>query len=411
MDKVKEFVDSKWKSDVIPKIEEYIKIPNLSPSFVVKGDSKAVENQDKAMKLLVDWVHKQNVKGMSSELLQVGDRTPVLFIEVAASEGVCVEETGTVLMYGHMDKQPPFTGWDEGFGPYTPVIKDGKLYGRGGADDGYSLFCALTSLMALQEHGIAHSRNVIIIEASEESGSPDLPFYIDHLKDRIGAPNLVVCLDSGCLNYEQLWLTSSLRGILVGRLHVELLTEGVHSGDGSGVVPDTFRIARQLLDRIEDPRNGKILLNELHSDIPQKVVDGVYKAAEVVGEAGIVDCFPFIKGGQPVEIEKGKNRLGELALNRWWRPQLAITGASGLPDSESAGNVLRPSTTLTLSCRLPPTCDPVKALEEIKKVLEKDPPNNAKVEFQAGSQGRGWAAPPMPQWLENAAQKASQDVF
>ena len=124
------------------------------------------------------------------------------------------------------------------------------------------------ALLALKEQGIAHARAVIMIEASEESGSPDLPFYIDHLTARIGTPDLVVCLDSGCGNYEQLWLTTSLRGNLIGNLTVRVLTEGVHSGAASGIVPSSFRIARQLLSRIEDETTGEMKLEDLFVQIP-----------------------------------------------------------------------------------------------------------------------------------------------
>jgi len=405
------FVHSQWMNECIPKLEEYIRIPNVSPFFVAPEQSEAAkESQDKAMKLINDWVVSQPVAGMTVELVTLDNRSPLLFIEVAASEGVVVKDSGTVLLYGHMDKQPPFTGWHEGLSPYEPVIKEGKLYGRGGADDGYAVFSAITAIRSVQEQGIPHSRCVLLVEACEESGSPDLPYYIEYLKTQIGRPNLVICLDSGCGNYEQLWITSSLRGMCAGRLKVELLTEGVHSG-ASGIVPDTFRIARDVLSRIECPKTGDILLKELHCEITPKVYQDTEKAAHVLGYEGLVKCFPLIEGGKPVSIKPGKDELTELALNQWYRPQLTVTGASGLPDSSNAGNVLRPFTTLSLSMRLPPACDATTVAKTMHAALSCDPPSGASITFDSKKCGRGWSAPPTAAWLDRLTREASMQYW
>ncbi|GBG26789.1 Cytosolic non-specific dipeptidase [Hondaea fermentalgiana] len=403
------FVDSTWKEDCIPKLCEYVAIPNQSPLFVEKDDAEAKENQDKAMALIQAWVEAQDVNGMSVDLVQLEERTPLLFIEVSPSEGVDLAKAGTVLLYGHMDKQPPFEGWEEGLEPYKPVVRDGKLYGRGGADDGYSVFTAVTAIRALQKQGVPHARCVIIIEACEESGSPDLSAYVTHLKDRIGSPNLVVCLDSGAGNYEQLWVTTSLRGVCVGNLSVEISREGVHSGDASGILPDSFRIARRLLDRIEDADTGRVTLPGLVVDIPEKVRKQVADSAAVLGRPGMIDLFPFVEGAVPVEPE-GEEQLTELALNRWWRAQLTVTGADGLPPAGNAGNVLRPSTTLRLSIRLPPTLPGADVVKAIQTAVTTDVPYGAKVSF-SGKVGSGWAAPPMASWLEEAASAASKQHY
>src|SRR5260370_41661768 len=132
------------------------------------------------------------------------------------------------------------------------------------------MFGALTALAAVHEQEVPHASCVIIIEACEESGSYDLPFYIDHLAERIGRPSLVVCLDSGCGNYQQLWMTTSLRGIVAGNLRVDVLTEGVHSGDASGIVPESFRILRQLLSRIDEEQTGKGKIETLQVKVPEE---------------------------------------------------------------------------------------------------------------------------------------------
>src|SRR5690606_18462429 len=208
---------------------------------------------DRAAQLLRDWAERHALPGMSVEIVRLPSLTPVLLIEVPG------EGSDTVLMYGHLDKQPEFTGWSDGLAPWTPVIRDGRLYGRGGADDGYAVFGSLLALRALADQGIGHARCLILIEASEESGSPDLPAYIDALAARIGEPSLVVCLDAECGNYDQFWVTNSLRGNLLGTLRIEVLKEGVHSGMASGIVPSSFRIARSLLERIENASTGRIL--------------------------------------------------------------------------------------------------------------------------------------------------------
>jgi len=327
----------------------------------------------------------------------------VIFITV---EATTANKEDTVLLYGHLDKQPPLTEfWESGLGPHTPVIRDGKLYGRGGADDGYALFGAITAIKALKEQDIPHSRCVILIEACEESGSRDLPFYISHLKERIGLPSLIICLDSGCGNYDQLWLTSSLRGCIVGNIKVDVLREGVHSGHASGVVPSSFRIARQVLSRLEDEHTGIIKPQEFFVEIPQERVEQAKLAAQVLGEI-IRTEYPWHQSTSPVTDD-----LTELLLNKTWRPALEVVGADGLPSLEAAGNVLRKHTTLKVSLRIPPTADPRKLSQALKTLFEKDPPYNATVTFEGEKASVGWDAPPTAPWLAESMDKASRTYF
>jgi acetylornithine deacetylase/succinyl-diaminopimelate desuccinylase-like protein len=309
------------------------------------------------------------------------------------------------LMYGHLDKQPEMKGWTEGTGPWTPVLKDERLYGRGGADDGYAMFAAISALLALKQQNIAHARAVIVIEACEESGSLDLPFYIDHLEPRIGTPDLVVCLDSGCGNYDQLWLTTSLRGMLIGNLTVRVLSEGVHSGDASGIVASSFRIARQLLSRIEDETSGQMKLDELFVQVPPDRAQQARDAAVILGDE-VFSKLPLAPGMQPVGHDNA-----ELILNRTWRPQLAITAMDGYPLPDDGGNVLLPYTVLKLSLRLPPTCPSEPARLAVKKALEENPPYGAQVIFDAAQGDTGWNAPTLAPWLAAALNKASDQHF
>lgn len=351
---VKEFVEKQWASTIQKTLFDYIAIPNQSPLFDPEWQTNG--HLQRATDLLADWARGQEVPGATVEVIQEKDRTPLIFIEVPATD----RTDETVLLYGHLDKQPPMPEqWEAGLGPFTPVIRDGKLYGRGGADDGYAIFGAITAIKALKAQGVPHARCVIVIEACEESGSPDLEFYINKLADRIGTPSLVVCLDSGSGNYEQFWMTSSLRGLVVVNLRVKVMTEGQHSGASSGVVVETTRVLRQLLDRVEDSKTGHILLPEFHCAIPPKFVQYAQEEAKAVGDE-TYKKFPLLPGVQPAS-----NDIAELCLNRTWRPTLCITGCDGIPSLDKAGNVLRPETAVKLSMRVPPGVDAKKAREAL----------------------------------------------
>jgi acetylornithine deacetylase/succinyl-diaminopimelate desuccinylase-like protein len=264
------------------------------------------------------------------------------------------------------------------------------------------VFASLAALRALREEKRPHARTVVLIECCEESGSYDLPAYLEVLSERIQAPALVVGLDSGCGNYEQLWSTASLRGLINGVLTVEVLAEGVHSGDASGVVASSFRIARMLLERIDAADTGVVRHSAFHAQVPPERAAQAKRAAEVLGEE-IWRKFPFVPGMQPMQAD-----LADLVLNRTWRPFLAVTGADGLPAPASAGNVLRPRTELVLSLRLPPTVNAESAARQLKAILEADPPYGARVTFQTGHSGTGWHAPQSAAWLEKAIESASQ---
>ena len=396
-------VDTLWEDEIVGQLTEYIRIPNKSPLF----DPQWAEHghMEDAVRLLEAWARAKlpALPGATLEVVRLPGRTPLICIELPAANGGRADDC--VILYGHLDKQPEMTGWSEGLGPWTPVRQGDKLFGRGGADDGYALFGSLAALLALQEQKIPRARCVVLIEACEESGSYDLPYYVDHLAARLGKPSLVICLDSGCGNYEQLWLTTSLRGLAGGNLRVQVLTEGVHSGDASGVVASSFRVLRQLLSRLEDEATGRIIPEAFHAEIPPQRVAQARQVAETLGSA-IHDKFPFVEGMRPVTDD-----LAELVLNRTWRPALAVTGVDGMPPLASAGNVLRPHTAVKLSLRLPPTLDAAKAAQALKQLLERDPPYGAKVTLETEKSASGWNAPALSPWLEQAVARASQTYF
>ncbi|MBM9915287.1 MULTISPECIES: M20 family metallopeptidase [Stenotrophomonas] len=399
--KLGQFVNDKWDSEIVPQLVDYIRIPNKSPMF----DANWVQNgyMEQAVTLMETWAKAQELPGLKVEVVRLEGRTPLILLEIPATG----TETGddTILLYGHLDKQPEMTGWDDDLGPWTPVLRGDKLYGRGGADDGYAIFGSLAAVLALQAQGLPHARCVVLIEACEESGSYDLPAYVDHLADRIGKPSLVVCLDSGCANYDQLWCTTSLRGLTGGNFSVKVLNEGVHSGDASGVVPSSFRLLRQLLSRIEDQDTGRILIEGMNVEIPAERLEQAKRAADVVDTA-IFEKFPLVDGLKPMNDD-----LTELVLNRTWRPALSVTGIGGMPPLESAGNVLRPHTAVKLSLRLPPTADGKTCGELLKEALLRDPPNGAQVTLDLEKASTGWNAPAMAPWLTKAIDDASQTFF
>ncbi len=398
-----EFVDTTWQSSIVPALTEYIRIPNKSPAY--DADWAKHGHMDRAVKLIEGWCRSREIEGMKLEVVRLPERTPVIFMEIPATDGGASGANDTVLLYGHLDKQPEMTGWNAGLGPWEPVMKGDKLYGRGGADDGYAAFASLTAIGALKAQKTPHARCVVLIEACEESGSYDLPYYIDHLEKRIGPVSLVVCLDSGCGNYDQLWSTTSLRGLAAGNLTVEVLTEGVHSGSASGIVPSSFRVMRTLLSRLEDEKTGKVLLKEFDVDIPAQRLQQAKATCGVLGDL-IWKEFPWAGGTRPMVSDNV-----EMMLNRTWRPTLSIVGASGIPETGNAGNVLRPKTTVKISMRVPPMADSERCTKKLKEVLEKDPPYGAKATFEPESAADGWNAPELAPWLEAATNRASKAYF
>ncbi|HEX5786542.1 MAG TPA: M20/M25/M40 family metallo-hydrolase [Woeseiaceae bacterium] len=391
------FVDAQWDDSIVPTLRDYIRIPNKSPHF--DPDWEAHGHMEKAVTLLSDWCRDQPVDGMTVEVVRLPGRTPVLFVDIPGNSD------DVVLLYGHYDKQPEFSGWEKGLGPWEPVLRDGKLYGRGGADDGYATFGSLTAVRALQEQGIPHARCIVLIEGCEESGSFDLPWYIDALADRIGTPDLVVCLDAECGNYDQLWCTTSLRGNLTGTLRVDVLSEGVHSGSAGGIVPSSFRLVRALLGRVEDEASGRILPDALHVEIPADRKAQAAAAAETLGDS-VYRKYPWVV---PDATPAASPR--ELVLDNTWRPTLSVTGADGLPTLVNAGNVQLPYLELKLSFRLPPTCDAQAAARALEAIFAANPPALARARFRADSSMGGWNAPPVAEWLADSMQKASRAFF
>lgn len=387
-----------FERDALPALSEFGAIPALSPQF----DAEWAEHGhlDRAAELIASFARSRQIADLDVTIHRLAGRTPMLVVTVGSTAG----DGGTVVLYGHLDKQPPLGEWSEGLGPWTPVRRGDRLYARGVSDDGYAAFSALTALETMERHGLAHARCVVLIEASEESGSSDLEFYLDELAEHLGRVELMICLDSGALTYDRLWVTNSLRGVLNLEVKVEVLSQGQHSGSVSGIVPSSFRVLRQLLDRLEDASTGDILVPELHAEIPETARRAVHDIAVEFGDV-IADELPLLEG-----VELMGRDPEERLLRRTWYPTLSVIGMGGIPTPDIAGNVLRPYTSAVLSFRLPPTVDSALATEAVTKRLTSDVPSNAKVSVIAHP-ADGWVAPELAPWLAEALERASLDAF
>lgn len=404
------FAEQVWDEQIVPALTDYIAIPAKSPMF--DADWAQHGHIERVVRNAASWVEGRRIAGLKLEVIRLEGRTPVIFFEVPATRP---GSSDTICLYGHLDKQPEFNGWRNDLGPWTPKYENGLLYGRGGADDGYAIYASITAIEALDRQGIPRPRCVGLIETCEESGSFDLPAYLDVLKPRLGNVALVVCLDSGAGNYDQLWLTTSLRGNVTGTLKVEILTEGVHSGDSSGLVPSSFRILRQVLDRLEDSKTGELLPQSFHCEIPADRLQQARATAAILGDE-VWKRFPWACGADGGPTLPTTTDPTQALLNRTWKPTLSVTGADGFPELKNAGNVLRPYTAFKLSLRLPPMVDGNRAAAELKTLLEDNAPYNARVTFNAdgrvGAQGAsGWNAPSLAPWMEDALHAASRTHF
>ena len=399
-DKTREIIDAHWDNWYVKGLCEFIEVPNLTPMV----DPNYLTNglNEKAMALVDDYINKLEIKGISKKIFQPDGMTPLIVYAVDKAEG---GSDAQIMFYGHLDKQPWMDGWDEGLGPTKPVIRGEYLYGRGGGDDGYSPFSTMLAIKNAQLQGIKHSRIVLVLETEEESGSPNLINLLNIAKDFIGNPDYLFCLDSGAFDYNQLWLTSSLRGITLMDVTVKAGKGGYHSGEVGGIVPETFRVMRHLLNRLDDPKTG-LPMEELNTELPAYARPEAERMVALSGEAM---CKKY-------KMEEGvkycsQDNLVEMYLNNTWRANLSVTGAGGLPDYNRAGNVVRPQTTLRLSYRLPPNMDCHKAAAIVKQKLTTDVPHDCIVEIKGDHNGNGWCMKDPEPWFHDVINNASKNFY
>ncbi len=397
LDRLMTRADELWEESIIPSLSELIKIEALSPSF--EPEWKAKGELEEAIELFTKWVIDQQLEGMKYKIHRIGDRTPVLLVTVEGTG------PGEVIFYSHLDKQPSRPDlWSDELHPLKAVRREPWLYGRGALDDGYGGYVCVTALKMLQEQGVPYPRSHFLIETCEESGSYDLLPYLDSLTEELGKPDLIVVLDSGGPDYEHIWVTEALRGLVAGNLSVKVSNEGVHSGMSGGVIPSSFRIQRMLLDRVEDSRTGKILVPEMHVNITDKVRKEAEKLGVLLGDE-IWSQLPVVDSLRPQN-----EGVAEILLDMNWRPAMSVIGADGIPPTQTAGNVLRTHTDLKLSFRIPPGVPSEKIDFILKKTLESDPPYGSEVEYIPDAAADGFHAPAMDGKIADALSSASKHI-
>lgn len=397
LDRLMARADELWEESIIPSLSDFIKIEALSPSFEPNWEEKG--ELDATIDLFTKWLVEQELEGMEYKVHRIGERTPVLLVTVEGTG------PGEVIFYSHLDKQPSRPKlWSEGLHPLKGVRRDPWLYGRGALDDGYGGYVCVTALKMLQEQGVPYPRSHFLIETCEESGSYDLPPYLELLTEDLGEPDLIVVLDSGGPDYEHIWVTEALRGLVAGNLSVQVSNEGVHSGMSGGVIPSSFRIQRMLLDRVEDSKTGEILVPEMHVEISDKVRKEAEELGKLLGDE-IWAQLPVVDTLRP-----HNEGSAEILLDMNWRPAMSVIGANGMPPTQTAGNVLRTHTDLKLSFRIPPGVNSEIIDSILKEILESNPPYGSKVEYIPDAAADGFHAPAMDGKIADALSSASLHI-
>lgn len=397
-----------WETKIKDTFEEYLKIPNISPAYNESWEDDG--HMQKVVDLYENWAKQNAPKSASVFVQQIKNKTPLLVINVPARN---YSGNESVLLYGHLDKQPEMLGWRDGIDPWASTYEGDRLYGRGSADDGYAMFSAIVALNDLEDNKVSHPRQIVIIEASEESGSPDLLEHLDlldaslekHSLEKLVDVSLVVCLDSGALSYEHLWITNSLRGLIEIHLTIRTLKQGTHSGGAGGIVPSTTHILRALLDRISKSPSGEITIEELNVEIPEHIYEAAEKVAMIIGDED-PHGLPFAQGVKALNED-----VAEQLIANTYKPALEIIGIEGLPRIADAGNVLLPEVKVALSFRIPPGVKPDLAAAAIAGELNRDTPYNAQITVKVESLASGWAAPERPDSLAAIFDEASKKHF
>lgn len=394
---MKQLIADAWKGDTLEGLCRHVEIPAVSGSFDKNWEARG--ELLNALNEAVRWA-KTQLPHAYFEVSSLPNCPPVLYMDIPAFGG----HTGkSVLCYGHLDKQPETVGWDADLGPWKPVVKEGKLWGRGCVDDGYNFYSIVTAVKALEETKTAHPRITGLYETDEESGSRDMAKYIAQYKDRIGKPGMVCILDLFAVDDQRVWLTQSLRGIVALTVKVSVLKKASHSGTASGIVPSSFRIMRILLDRLENAETGEVLIPSMYSEIPEEYIQGAHKLAETFDPR---QAFSY--EGDTVSM---KDSAFDAVIAGNWKPTLSVLGADGLPPPDKASGLVRTHTTLKLSFRIPPGVNAEQALADVKARLTTDIPYHASVTITDEHSAPGFAAPLMPDWLKASANELSQAIF
>lgn len=372
-----------WTGEHLAALSAFVAIPSVSPAFDSAWERSGALAA--AVDLVADWfTDRTALPGVRAHRLRINGRTPLLIVDIPAFDPDQADGPHrTVLAYGHLDVQPAGGGWTV-TDPFRPVVRESRLYGRGAGDDKYVPLAVVAALEALRAANQAHPQVILLLETSEESSSVDLPAHLAAHGGLLGQPDLIVCLDTFVPDTSRLWHSTSMRGIVVADLSVAVAREGLHSGLVGGVVPSSFRLLRALLDRIENSSTGACLLPSLHADVPAGHCDALRRQAE--RSRPPASGLPLLPGVRPLSGDP----LAQL-LAQSWEPSVAYVGMDGMPATGAAGSVLRASTTVRLSIRLPPTVRAIDAVAALRATLEADPPAGATVRLDVHGAEDGWS--------------------
>ena len=397
------YIEKMFTYNLLPTLIDFIRIPNLSPAYDYNWNTNGLLL--KAANLIISYAKSLDIKNANINLIQDKGRTPLIFIDISATR---INDTRTVLLYAHFDKQPYGEGWDEDKFPTNPVIINGRLYGRGSADDGYASFSILTAIKACQDHNCPLPRICLIFEGAEESTDEDLTYYFDKLLPVIG--NNVIAfipLDSGGPSYDRLWINNSLRGIVKFDINIQSLDLDCNFGpEASGRVAENLFLLRKVLDGVMDSTTGEILIDELFvKEIPKSIEEEMDKEIEIVGDT-FFDTIPLYDGVKPLKTD-----VKEAIINYRWKPSCSILGIDNCPKIEENGFGVSKSIKVRVGIRLPPGVDYKVAIEALKKTISQNIYFGAKIELVYASGSNGWHLSNFSSRTKNIFNKASLEYF
>ena len=399
----RKYIEKMFTYNTLPNLMNFIRIPNLSPAFDNNWNTNGYLL--KAANLIISFAKSLEIKNAEINLIQDQGYTPLIYIDIQSSRK---NDTRTVLFYSHFDKQPHGTGWDENKGPTKPVIENNRLFGRGSVDDGYASFSILTAIKACQDHNCPLPRIFCIFEGAEESTDEHLTYYFDKLMPIIGN-NIIafIPLDSGGSDYDRLWITNSLRGVLNLYLKIQTLDNNCNFGpEASGRIAENLFLLRKSLEGIFDTNTGEVKIDELHAkEIPKNIEEEMNKEIEIVGDK-FFNGIPLYEGVQPLKTD-----VKEAMINLRWKPTCVISGIDNCPQIEENGFGVYKSINVRISMRIPPGINVANGIEAIKKAINNNIYFGAKISLERFGYADGWYLNKISDRTKNILKKASLEFF
>ncbi|WP_395652964.1 dipeptidase [Phycicoccus elongatus] len=346
--------------DLMPQVrvdlEALARIPSVSLDAF---DQTQVEASAEATAALLE------AEGLTVEIVREGGR-PAVIAHIDGPEGA-----PTVMLYAHHDVQPPGDDahWDSP--PFEPTERDGRLYGRGAADDKAGIMAHLAALRA--HSGKLPVGVTVFVEGEEEIGSDSLPTILERHGEKLRA-DAIVLADSTNWAIGEPALTTTLRGMIRVVVTVTTLDHGIHSGMFGGPVPDAITALVRLLATMHDD-TGNVAVAGLKEGV---AADLDYDEARLRAESGLLDGVDLIGSGS--------------ILSRiWTKPSITTIGIDA-PTVATSSNTLVPTASAKISMRLAPDEFDLDGFEALKKHLLDHAPWGARVEVHLDDRGNGFAA-------------------